>query len=77
MTPIIQNWRLELMTANRGWLGIRCGEHAAGDSVSPRYGQNVRRLRRWRWKADLYYARYDRETDTLTEVPRPTTGPEE
>jgi hypothetical protein len=66
--------------SNRGWLGTRCGEHAAGDPVPPRYGlgfENVRRLRRWRWKADLYYARYDRGTDTLTEVPRPTTRLEE
>jgi hypothetical protein len=66
--------------SNRGWLGTRCGEHAAGDPVPPRYGhgfENVRRLRRWRGQADAYYARYDRETDTLTEVPRPTTGPQE
>lgn len=58
--------------SNRGWLGIRCAEHAAGDPVSkrPRF-ENVRRLRRWRWKADLYYARYDRETDTLTEIAPP------
>jgi hypothetical protein len=56
---------------NRGWLETRCGEHAAGDPVPPRYGPDVRRLRRWRWKADLYYARYDRETDTLTEVSPP------
>jgi hypothetical protein len=66
--------------SNRGWLGTRCGEHAAGDPVPPRYGrgfENVRLLRRWRGQADVYYARYDRETDTLTEVPRPTTGPQE
>jgi hypothetical protein len=63
--------------SNRGWLGTRCGEHAAGDPVSPRYGQNVRRLRRWRWKADLYYARYDRETDTLTEVSPPSADRKE
>jgi hypothetical protein len=58
--------------SNRGWLGTRCAEHAAGVPVPPRYGLNVRRLRRWRWKADLYYARYDRETDTLTEVSPPS-----
>jgi hypothetical protein len=60
--------------SNRGWLGTRCGEHAAGDPVPPRYGhgfENVRRLRRWRGQADVYYARYDREADTLTEVPPP------
>jgi hypothetical protein len=60
--------------SNRGWLGARCGEHATGDLLPPRYGfENVRRLRRWRWKADLYYARYDRETDTLTEISPPTS----
>lgn len=59
---------------NRGWLGTRCAQHAAGDPVPPRYGpgvENVHRLRRWRWKADLYYARYDRDTDTLTEIAPP------
>ena len=58
--------------SNRGWLGTRCGEHATGDPVPPKYGlgfENVRLLRRWRGRADVYYARYDRETDTLTEVP--------
>jgi hypothetical protein len=62
--------------SNRGWLATCCAEHAAGDPVPPRYGhgfENVRRLRRWRGQADVYYARYDRGTDTLTEVPRPTT----
>jgi hypothetical protein len=62
--------------SNRGWLGTRCAEHAAGDPVPPRYGhgfENVRRLRRWHGQADVYYAHYDRGTDTLTEVPRPTT----
>ena len=66
--------------SNSGWLGTRCGEHAVGDPVPPRYGlgfEHVRRLRRWRGQTDVYYARYDRETDTLTEVPRPTPGPEE
>jgi hypothetical protein len=60
--------------SNRGWLGTRCAEHAAGDPVPPRYRhgfENVRLLRRWRGQADVYWARYDRETDTLTEVPPP------
>ena len=65
---------------NSGGLGTRCTEHAAGDPVQPRYGhgfENVRRLRRWRGQADVYYARYDRETDTLTEVSRPSAGDKE
>jgi hypothetical protein len=60
--------------SNRGWLGTRCADHAAGDPVPPRYGigfENVRRLRRWGGQADLYYARYDCETDTLTEIAPP------
>ncbi|MCS3445935.1 MULTISPECIES: hypothetical protein [Bradyrhizobium] len=64
---------------NKGWLGTRCAQHAAGDPVPPRYGygfENVRRLRRWRGQADVYYARYDRETDTLTEVPPPSASRE-
>jgi len=63
--------------SSHGWLETRCGEHAVGDPVPPRFGEgfeNVRRLRRWRGQADLYYARYDRETDTLTEVPPPSAG---
>ncbi|WP_165941766.1 MULTISPECIES: hypothetical protein [unclassified Bradyrhizobium] len=60
---------------NKGWLGTRCAEHAAGEPVARRYGhgfENMRRLRRWRGQADIYFARYDRETDTLTEVPPPS-----
>jgi hypothetical protein len=59
---------------NRGWLGARCSEHAAGVPVPPRYGrgfETVRRLRRWRGEADMYFAHYDREADKLTEVPPP------
>ncbi|MGY4330225.1 hypothetical protein ACVWWG_004642 [Bradyrhizobium sp. LB7.2] len=47
---------------------------AAGEPVPPRFGagfENVRRLRRWRGHADMYFASYDRDTDTLTEVPPP------
>lgn len=64
---------------NAGMFGTRCAEHAAGDPVPPRYGldyENVRRLRRWRGQADVYYARYDRETDTLTEVLKRAPGTE-
>jgi hypothetical protein len=56
-------------------LATRCTEHAAGDPVTARYGQgsdNIRRLRRWRGQADVYFARYDRESDTLIEVPPPS-----
>jgi hypothetical protein len=62
---------------NKGWLDTRCAEHAFGDPVPPRFGpgfDNIRRLRRWRGQADVYFAHYDRDTDTLTEVPRPSTG---
>jgi hypothetical protein len=53
-----------------GWLATRCTEHASGDPVRAHYGSDrIRRLRRWRGQADVYYARYDRKTDTLTEVP--------
>jgi hypothetical protein len=88
MAPIVQNWRVNLMRAhdrlfdicgaegrlysNRGWLGTRCAEHAAGDPVSKRPGfENVRRYRRRFGTSDMYYARYDRETDALTEVSPP------
>ncbi|MCK1606348.1 hypothetical protein IVB02_34400 [Bradyrhizobium sp. 166] len=61
---------------NKGWLQTRCAEDAVGgERVPPRFGvgfENVRRLRRWRGHADIYFARYDRETDTLTEVPPPS-----
>ncbi|UFW48181.1 MULTISPECIES: hypothetical protein [Bradyrhizobium] len=64
---------------NKGWLETRCTEHAVGEPVPPRYGpgfENVRRLRRWRGQADMYFASYDRSTDTLTEVPPPSFGQE-
>ncbi|MFG3593090.1 hypothetical protein [Bradyrhizobium sp. RDI18] len=65
--------------SNRGWLATRCAEHAAaGDPVPVRPGyENVRFLRRTPGTANMYYARYDRATDTLTEVsPRPPHGEE-
>lgn len=58
-----------------GWLETRCTEDAAGEPVPPRYGrgfENVRRFRRWRGHADMFFARYDRASDTLTEVPPPS-----
>jgi hypothetical protein len=55
--------------SNRGSLATRCAEHAAGDPVPVRAGfENVRILRRRHGSPDMYHARYDRETDTLTEV---------
>lgn len=63
--------------SNRGWLETRCAEHATGTPVPPRHGSDrIRLLRRWRGQADVYYARYDRDTDTLTEVPPPSANPE-
>lgn len=62
---------------NTGRLETRCTEHAAGNPVPPRYGpgfETVRRLRRWRGQADIYYAQYDCESDTLTEVPPPSAS---
>lgn len=64
--------------SNRGWLATRCAEHAAGDPVAVRPGfENVRTLRRRPGAPDMYHARYDRETDTLTEVSPPSVGSEE
>jgi hypothetical protein len=60
-------------------LETRCAGHAAGDPVPSPYGpdfENVRRLRRWRGQAEVYYARYDRDTDELTEIPPPANGRE-
>jgi len=55
--------------SNRGWLATACAEHAAGDPVPVRSGfENVRLLRRRPGASDMYHARYDRETDSLTEV---------
>lgn len=56
----------------RGWLATRCAEHKAGDPVPLRTGyENVRILRRLPGRPDMYHARYDRETDTLTEISPP------
>jgi hypothetical protein len=58
--------------SERGWLATRCAEHAAGDPVPVEIGsENVRPYRRTHGNPDMLYARYDREADTLTEVPRP------
>ncbi|HEY0570544.1 MAG TPA: hypothetical protein VGD16_03305 [Enterovirga sp.] len=64
--------------SNRGWLATRCAEHAAGAPVPVRPGfENLRFMRRTPGTANMYYARYDRETDTLTEVSPPSLGSEE
>jgi hypothetical protein len=64
--------------SSRGWLATRCADHAAGDPVPVEAGrENVRRYRRTPGKPDMFYAHYDRETDTLTEVPRPAPRSEE
>jgi hypothetical protein len=64
---------------NHGWLATACPEHAVGDPLSPKRPgfENILLVRRTPGAPDVYYARYDRETDTLTEVARPGAGPEE
>jgi hypothetical protein len=65
---------------NAGALETRCAGHAAGDPVPSGYGpgfENVRRLRRWRGQAGVYYARYDRDDDKLTEIPPPAADGKE
>jgi hypothetical protein len=62
----------------RGWIATACAEHAAGDPVPVRPGfKNVHLLRRTPGAPDMYYARYDRESDTLTEVSPPLPDSEE
>jgi hypothetical protein len=64
--------------SNRGWLATACAEHAAGDPVPIRPGfENLRVLRRSTNAPEMYHARYDRETDSLTEVLPPLPDSEE
>jgi hypothetical protein len=42
-----------------------------GDPAQQRHGENVYLLRRMPDRPEMYLARYDRETDTLTEIPPP------
>lgn len=64
--------------SRRGRLVTRCAEHAAGDPVPVGAGfENVRILRRRPGRPDMCHARYDRETDTLTEVSPPLPPPED
>jgi hypothetical protein len=64
--------------SNRGWLATACVEHAVGDPepVGPGF-ENIRKLRRIAGEPAMYYARYDRETDSLTEVSPNSLGLEE
>jgi hypothetical protein len=58
---------------DRGWLATACIEHAVGDPAEQRHGENVYLLRRVPGRTEMYLARYDREADTLTEVPPPAS----
>jgi hypothetical protein len=63
---------------NRGWLATACAEHAVGDPEPVRPGfENIRKLRRAAGEPGMYYARYDREADTLTEVSTNSLGLEQ
>jgi hypothetical protein len=58
-----------LLYDNRGWLATRCAEHALGDPkpIEPGF-ENIHILRPVFGEPGTFYARYDRESDTLTEV---------
>jgi hypothetical protein len=80
--PLAQNCEIcgreGRLFVNRGWLATACPEHAAGDPAPVRPGfENILLVRRTPGGSDVYVARYDRKTDTLTEVTWPGTGPEE
>ncbi|MBB5053936.1 hypothetical protein HNQ36_003936 [Afipia massiliensis] len=63
--------------SNREWLATRCSRHATGDPVPRRPGfENVHLLRRRPSGSDMYHARYDRDTDTLTEIEPPSDSDE-
>jgi hypothetical protein len=63
------DWRRDLMLWHPRLFHVIPEEPSRGHGF-----ETVRRLRRWRGRADVYYARYDRQTDTLTEVPQPSLG---
>ena len=64
--------------AHHGCLSTSCADHAVGSAVDVKAGlENIRLYRRLPGKSDMYRARYDRETDTLTELPSSAAGPEE
>jgi hypothetical protein len=57
---------------NGGFYMTRCADHAEGMEVSAEPGrEHVHLLRRTYGTSDVYYARYDRESDTFTEVSAP------
>jgi hypothetical protein len=53
-------------------LATACSEHGVDNAVpgGPRF-EDIHLLRRTPGKADMFYARYDRATSTLIEVPFP------
>jgi hypothetical protein len=55
--------------SNRRWLATRCAEHALGDlkPIEPGF-ENIHILRRVFGEPGRFHARYDRESDILTEV---------
>jgi len=61
---------------NRNWLATGCAEHGVGDPVPDRPGfENLLRVRLFNaeGRPTLAYRRYDRETDTLSDImPRPS-----
>ncbi|WFT94401.1 hypothetical protein QA633_40135 [Bradyrhizobium barranii] len=59
-----------------GFYLTRCAAHAQGVEVPPKLRENVHLVRRNWGTSDVYYARYDRESDTLTEVPPPSPNRE-
>jgi hypothetical protein len=63
--------------ACHGGLSTSCADHAVGSAVNVKAGLENIRLYRWLpGRSDMYRARYDRETDTLTELPPCAAGPE-
>ncbi|OSI73295.1 hypothetical protein [Bradyrhizobium canariense] len=61
-----------------GGRATRCADHAAGYPLPIEIGsENVRQYRRTRRKLDMFYASYDREADTLTEISPPLADMDE
>jgi hypothetical protein len=63
---------------DHGWLATACAEHAKGSPLCDPPGfENIRLVRRTPGTSGVYYARYDRETDTLIEVLPPARETEQ